>query len=300
VAERMSESEMRSRAFWSGTLSFGLVSIPVNLFPASVPARTSLRMVDESGTPLKRRYVCPQDEKEVGWDDLVRGYEIEKDVYVVVTDDELEALEPRKSREIDLRQFVPLEQLDPKFFERGYYLAPAGDSPKAYQLLAAIMEKSQRAGIATFVMRAKEYLIAIVAEHGILRAETMRFADEVRSAGDVGLPDKSRVPAADVKKMETEIRKLTSAQLSRSELEDRYTDRLLKLVHSKERKDVDVVEAPAEEAEDEEASADVIDLMEVLRRSLRSSSPRKAAGKSTRKSAAKSARKSSARKRKTA
>src|SRR5262245_46887476 len=157
-------------------------------------------MVDEDGTPLARRYFCPEEEKALEWDDLVRGYEIAPEEYVVVTDDELEALEPRKSHDIDLRRFVPVDQLDPKFFERGYYLTPAGETTKAYQLLAAIMEKSGRAGIATFVMRGKEYLIAIVADHGILRAETMRFADEIRTPKDVGLPEKSRTKSAEVAK----------------------------------------------------------------------------------------------------
>src|SRR5688572_7701271 len=114
----MTESEIRARAFWSGTITFGLVSIPVNLFPATRSQGVSLRMVDEDGTPLARRYVCPKHEKELGWDEIVRGYEIEPDAFVVITDDELEGLEPRKSRDIDLRRFVPIDQLDPKFFER--------------------------------------------------------------------------------------------------------------------------------------------------------------------------------------
>ncbi|MGH7471964.1 MAG: Ku protein, partial [Longimicrobiales bacterium] len=152
MPERMTDTDLRSRAIWSGTITFGLVSVPVHLFPASRSAPMGLRMVDADGTPLQRRYVCPEHDQEVEWDDLVRGYEIADHQFVVVTDDELEALEPKRSREIDLRQFVPLEQLDPRFFERGYYLVPADESTKAYQLLASIMEKSGRAGIATFVM----------------------------------------------------------------------------------------------------------------------------------------------------
>jgi DNA end-binding protein Ku len=289
VPERLDDSDLRSRAIWSGMITFGLVSVPVNLFPASRPSRTSLRMVDADGTPLQRRYVCPAHDREteVEWDDLVRGYELADDEFVVVTDDELEALEPKRSREIDLRRFVPVEQLDPRFFERGYYLTPADESTKAYQLLAAIMEKSGRAGIATFVMRGKEYLVALVAENGILRAETLRFQDEIRSVADIGLPARPRLKAADVKKMEAAIRKASTGQLAPSELEDRYAERLLELVRKKERKQEDVVAVPEQVSEGGPAG-EIIDLMEVLKQSLR-----KPGG--TRKTA-----RTSARKRKTA
>jgi DNA end-binding protein Ku len=290
VPDTSTEGQVRARPFWSGTITFGLVSIPVNLFSATRAERVALRMVDEDGTLLARRYFCPEEEKALEWDDLVRGFEIAPDEYVVVTDDELEALEPRKSRDIDLRRFVPADQLDPKFFERGYYLTPAGESTKAYQLLAAIMEKSNRAGIATFVMRGKEYLIAILAEHGILRAETLRFADEIRTVDEVGLPDKPRLQAADVAKMETAIKKRVSAEFAPRELQDRYAQRLLKLVKQKKKRTEDVVEAPAEA--EEEAEAEVIDLMEVLRQSLRSKTgARKTARKTARKAPRKTTRK---------
>lgn len=278
MPETLSDSEIRARAFWSGTITFGLVSIPVNLFPATRPQRIGLRMVDEQGTPLARRYICENHEKEkrLTWDDIVRGYELDGDEYVVVTDNELEALEPRKTRDIDLRRFVPLDQLDPMFFERGYYLTPASETTKAYKLLAQVMEKNGRAGIATFVMRGKEYLIAIISENGILRAETMRFADEIRSPAQVGLPERPRLKTADVTRLEREIKKRVAAKLAPKELEDRYADRLLKLVKQKERRDEDVFAAP-EEPVDEEAEESVIDLMEVLKRSLKSPPTRKRA-----------------------
>jgi DNA end-binding protein Ku len=277
VPETLSESEIRARAFWSGTITFGLVSIPVNLFPATRPQRIALRMVDEDGTPLARRYVCEHHEKEkrLTWDDIVRGYEVANDEYVVVTDDELEALEPRKTRDIDLRRFVPLDQLDPKFFERGYYLTPDSETTKAYKLLAQVMEKNKRAGIATFVMRGKEYLVAIISENGILRAETMRFADEIRSPADVGLPERARLKTADVTRLEREIKKRVAAKLAPKELEDHYAERLLKLVRQKERRHEDVFDAPEEPVEEDEDS--IIDLMEVLKRSLQSPSARKRA-----------------------
>ena len=253
------------RAFWSGTITFGLVSIPVELFPANRTQRVSLRMVSEDGVPLARRYFCSKDGRELEWDDIVRGYEIEKDTYVVVTDEELERLAPEKTRDIDLRRFVPVSDIDPIHFERAYFLTPGGNSTKAYRLLAATMEETGRAGIATFVMRGKEYLVAILAENGILRAETLRFAEEIRSAEDVGLPEPSKPKAAEVKKIVAAMSRLEEKKLDEKELTDRSAERLLDLVARKEKSGEDVVEAAAADAAPSEG---VIDLMEVLRRSL--------------------------------
>jgi DNA end-binding protein Ku len=260
------EGKRRYRGLWSGTLTFGLVSVPVDLYPANRPRGMSLRIVDESGTPLRRVYFCAREEQPVGRDDIVRGYEVEPDRYVVVTDDELAALAPKKSREIDLRRFVDAATLDPFHFERAYYLMPARGSTKAYRLLAATMEETGKAGIATFVMHDREYLVAILAADGVLRAETLRFADELRTAHDVGLPKFGKPDTAAVRKLEREIAKLTADELDRDELADRYVARLREVVERKRAAGKDVVEAPA--AERPEESAQIIDLMEVLKRSL--------------------------------
>ncbi|HEX7808321.1 MAG TPA: Ku protein, partial [Thermoanaerobaculia bacterium] len=188
------------RSFWTGTITFGLVTVPVALYAATRPRAVGLKMIGPDEAPVRRRYVCSKDEKPLDPDDIVRGYEIEKGKFVVVTDEELEAVEPRKSREIDLQRFVDLADIDPMYFERAYYLVPGGGTNKAYRLLAEVMEKRKVAGIATFVMRAKEYLVAIIAENGILRAETLRFEDEVRTPDDVGLPKIAKVTAAESKK----------------------------------------------------------------------------------------------------
>lgn len=268
--------EVRARSFWSGTITFGLVSIPVELFPANRSGGTSLRMVSEEGTPLSRQYFCPKEERALDWDELVRGYEIEKGEFVVVTDDELERLAPEKTRDIDLRQFVDADALDPMHFERGYFLVPGGNTTKAYRLLAETMEQTGRAGIATFVMRGKEYLVAILAENGILRAETLRFADEIRSAVDIGLPEPVKPKAAAVKKVEQAIAKLAADEFDEADLVDRSSERLLELVAMKEASGEDVVEPAAAEIA---PSAGVIDLMEVLKRSLEGKAPAKAASR---------------------
>lgn len=251
---------------WSGTISFGLVSVPVNLMAATRTNRTALRMVSPDGTPLKRRYFTTRDDKELEWDDIVRGYEIEKDRFVVVEDDELERLAPERSRDIDLRVFVDASELDPVFFNRAYYLTPAGDSTKAYRLLAHVMEDTGRAGIATFVMRGKEYLVAITAENGILRAETLRFVDEVRGPKEIGLSEPRKAKPADVKRFERKIESREAARLDTSELENRSEERLLKLARKKRRTGKDVHKGKVDE--EGKGGTEIIDLMEMLQRSL--------------------------------
>lgn len=264
MPDRDDDIEASARPFWSGTITFGLVSVPVNLLPANRSDRTSLRMVSPEGRPLSRRYFTTRDDRPLEWDDIVRGYEIEKDRFVVVDDDELERLSPERTRDIDLRVFVDAAEIDPMHFERAYYLTPGGNSTKAYRLLARVMEETNRAGIATFVMRAKEYLVAILAENGILRAETLRFADELRTAEDVGLPEPVKPPSSAVKEIEKAIAKLEEDEMDPAELEERSAERLMKLVRKKMKAGEDVVrsEEPAEE------SGKVIDLVEMLQRSL--------------------------------
>lgn len=260
------DEQQGGRSFWSGTIAFGLVSLPVSLYVANRPRPVSLRMLDQDGTPLSRRYFCSRDDQPLSGDDLVRGYEIERDKFIEVSDEELEALAPEKSREIDLRRFVPLNSINPMFFERAYFLVPDEGANKAYRLLAESMESTARAGIATFVMRGKEYLIAIIAERGILRAETLRFQNELRTPAEVGLPSLDKPSADEVRAIAREIDKLIAEKLDRAELADEPSRRLLELIEDKLASGEDVIEAP--EIEETEESAKVIDLMQVLARSL--------------------------------
>lgn len=254
------------RSFWTGSITFGLVTVPVALYSALRPRGTALKMIGPDEAPVQRRYVCPKDGKVLSADDIVRGYEVEKGKFVVIKDDELEAIEPKKSREIDLKVFVDVAQIDPIYFERAYFLVPASGTNKAYRLLAEVMEKNKQAGIATFVMRAKEYLVAIIAENGILRAETLRFADEIREPDSI-LPKITKPAATDVKKFETQIAK-HAKRVNLHDFLDDYAERLEKLVAAKERKKADIVKAPEEPVEDEEGGGEVVDLLEVLSRSL--------------------------------
>lgn len=259
------ESQARlARPFWSGTLTFGLVSVPVDLYPGTRTNRAPLRMLGPKGEPLSRRYFSQKTEKDLEDDEMIRGYQFDKDKFVPVTDEELERLAPESSRDIDLRRFVDLQSIPPLYFDRSYFLVPSEGSEKAYKLLSATMEKEDLAGIATFVMRGKEYLVTIFPENGIMRAETMRFPDEIRSVKEIDLPEKKRVPAATVKKFENFIAKHSDKQLSLKELKDEKTAQLLKLVEKKRKQHKDVVEV--EEPERDEGK--VVDLMEVLKKSL--------------------------------
>ena len=224
-------------------------------------------MLGPDGQPLSRKYFSEKSGRDLDADEIVRGYEIDKGKYVVITDDELERLAPEKTRDIDLKRFVPQESIPPVYFERGYFLTPAADSEKAYKLLAQTMEKEGKAGLATFVMRGKEYLVAIFAENDILRAETMRFPDELRTPAEVGLPKKPKIPKSTVTKFEKLISSKSKKQLSPRKLEDEQTERLLKLVKKKSAQRKNIVEVDTDEQDDRE-QAKVVDLVAILKKSL--------------------------------
>ena len=268
------------RPLWTGTLSFGLVSVPVALYTGNRANPVSLRMLDRDGTPLARRYFCPEHKRALDRDEIVRGYQVEGGEYVIVTDDELESAEPEKSGDIDLKLFADVNDVDPLFFERAYFLAPAGKSSKVYRLLAETMEKTGHAGIATFVMRDRQYLVAILAENGILRAETMRFVDEVRSPEEVGLPEKGTAKSAQVQKMEREMSKLTKRSLDVKELHDDRAEKLLDLVMRKQAEGRDVVESQVTAETDDRDT--VIDLMAELEKRMQGGDAREQPARTTR------------------
>jgi DNA end-binding protein Ku len=253
-----------ARPFWSGTITFGLVSIPVNLYPANRDSRVALRMIGPDDKPLKREYVAAETGTDLDVSQMTRGFETDKGNYITVTNEELERLAPEKSRDIDLRLFVAREEISPMYFDRAYFLTPAAASAKAYRLLAETMQRRDRLGIATFVMRGKEYLVAIYAEDGILRAETMRFADEIRTPHDIGLPKKTKASPAAVRKFERTIAKDEKKNIDPREMRDEYAEAMLKLIEGKRSRHRDIVQSEHEERR----PAKVVDLMEVLKRSL--------------------------------
>jgi DNA end-binding protein Ku len=272
VASSKADATAPVRPSWSGTISFGLVSIPVNLFTAIRARQTALHLVDESGHALGRRYHCSKDGKELDQDDLVRGYETDEGTTVTITDAELDSVAPELSADIEMRSFVPLTQIPPMYFQRPYFLAPAGKSAKAYHLLAATMQQTGRIGIGSFVMRGHEHLVAIVADNGVLRAATLRYADEIRTPKSIGLPKPGRPPAKRVNEFGKAIDALTHDELSAKELQDSEAAALHDLARAKHEAGKDVIHPAAdlesEDAEGHTGGAQIIDLMAVLRKSL--------------------------------
>jgi DNA end-binding protein Ku len=275
------------RSFWSGTISFGLVSVPVEMYAAQRTVRTSLRTLAPDGTPLSRRYFRTDEAQEVEPASLERGFQLDDGRMVPLTEEELEGLLPEKTRDIDLRVFVDASELDPRYLDRAYFLLPAGGNTLAYRLLVAVMERTKKVGVATFVMRAKEYLVAIEARDGLLRAQTLRFADEVRSPSDIGLPEAQKPSAELLRKIKKDLAPLKKRDVAMSELDDPYWEKLEKLVEKKRKKHEGVVAAPAQAKESEAAGAEVIDLLSVLRESLKKDKDKgaKSRGHTPRKSA---------------
>lgn len=259
------------RSMWSGTITFGLVSIPVDLLSAVRPRQTAMKLVDKSGHALGREYHCSKEGKELDNDELVRGYETDDGKMVVITDEEFESVAPEMSGDIELRGFVPLEQIPPMYFQKPYFLAPSGKSAKAYNLLTATMEKTGRVGVGSFVMRGHEYLVAIVSDNGVLRADTLRYTDEIRTPESIGLPPVKKPAAGKVTSFGKAIDALKQTRLDMSELADQDAQALRELAERKQKKDEDVIQQRGLEEVDAEAtqgSAQIIDLMEVLRKSL--------------------------------
>ncbi len=264
------------RPLWTGVIAFGLVSMPVSLYSATRHWGSSLKMVDASGQPLSRRYRCEKHDVELSASDIIRGYEIDEGQFVTLEDDELRALAPEKSSEINLQKFISLDDIHPIYFDKSYFLVPDTAAVRAYRLLAESMEKERRAGIATFVMRDKEYLVAIISEAGILSAETLRFHDVIRTPGEIGLPPAVEAPKSIVRKLEHLIKNKSTEALDRSELEDQQTQRLKDLATAKLKKGIDIIKqkprtkrqteiSRGDYGNDMEAVDKVIDLMKVLK-----------------------------------
>jgi DNA end-binding protein Ku len=269
------------RPFWSGTITFGLVSIPIDLFAAARGRDKSMKLVDAEGHALGRRYWCPKDEKVVDNDELVRGYETAAGKMVVITDEEFESAAPEKSRDIELKSFVPLDAIPPFFFDRPYFLAPDERAGKAYALLAQTMAQSGKAGIGSFVMRSHEYLLAILADNGMLRAEVLRYANEVRTPESIGLPKAGKADAGLVPELAKAIDALAEDALDPAEMEDLEAEALRKFAQAKAKRGKGVVGMEKLEDVDAESAggAQVVDLVQLLRKSLGASVGAAATGK---------------------
>src|SRR6476646_2751646 len=223
------------RSLWSGSLSFGLVNVPVAMVTAVRDRDLHFRQLHENdGAPIEVQRWCSKEDVEVPFEDIVRAYEFDDASQVIVTDEELEAIEPRRTRTIEIEQFVDLENVDPIYFDHPYYLLPAGSddgSARAYRLLVEVMARTNRAAVGRFVMRAKEYLAIVRAHDRALMLSTMLFADEIRDAKDVGnAAQKAHKPSAQQLKAAVAVIEELSGEWDPGEWKDRYRRRLQDVV----------------------------------------------------------------------
>ena len=225
------------RAIWTGTISFGLLNVPVKLYSAvSSKAIRFRELRAKDGSRVRHKRVAEADNEEVAYEDLVKGYEITPDQYVVLSREELEQLDPRRSKSIEIEDFVDLDQIDPIYFNQPYYLGPAPGAERAYALLAEAMGEQRKVAIARFVLRNRESLAAIRSGDGILTLATMRFADEVVPAsqleGLLGEKPESPPRRQEVEMAEQLIESL-STDFDPSAYEDEYRTELLSLIERK-------------------------------------------------------------------
>lgn len=250
------------QTIWNGDISFGLVSVGIKLIPATKSKDVSFHQLDkQTGSRIKYRKVSSTSGEEVSSDQIVKGYEIEPDEYVLVEPEELEAMAPTSSHKIDIDAFVDLGDIDPIYFENPYYVIPDKKSGKPYSLLVEAMEKMQKVAIGRMVMRTKEYLVAIRPLDGLLCIETMRFADEI-VARDNLVPKSEEEPTKKEAAMARQIIESLSEEFEPKKYGDRYREQLLDLIQRKAAGE-QIVAAPREEEQ-----AEVVDLMAALEASL--------------------------------
>jgi DNA end-binding protein Ku len=252
------------RSIWSGAISFGLVNVPVKLF--SAVSRKSVRfhqLHDKDGVRIQQKRVCPADGEEVPYENIVKGYEISPDKYVLIETEELEALDPKKTRAIEIQEFVDLEEIDPIYFDHPYYLAPDKGAAKPYRLLLQAMQDTNKVAIARVVIRQKENLVAIRATGDVMTMATMVFHDEVVSPDTLDeIPDGDEASVSDreVEMAQQLIGSLT-APFEPEKYHDEYRERVLELIEAKAAGEELVIQP-------EEEPQKVPDLMAALEQSL--------------------------------
>jgi DNA end-binding protein Ku len=249
------------RAMWKGAISFGLVTIPVSVYPATEEKTLRFNQLhDDDGGRVRMKRVCSIDGEEVGYEHIVKGYEYEKDRYVILTDEDFEAIPVESSRAIDIQQFVELEEIDPMQYKKSYYLVPEETGAKAYALLREALNRSGKVGIAKVSFRDKEHLAALRFRDEAFVLETMYWPDEIREADFGGVDVSAKIRPNELEMAQTLIENLT-ADWDPMEFKDDYREALLRIVEAKiNGEEIEIVEA--------EPTAKVVDLMEALKASV--------------------------------
>lgn len=252
------------RALWSGSISFGLVNIPVKLYSASKERALKFRMLAKDDLcPISYQKVCRDDDKPVSQEDIVKGYEVEKGEYVVLDDEDFKRASARKTELIDIVSFADETEIDMKLFDKPYYIEPEKRSAKAYVLLRDALRKSGKVGIAKFVMRDKEHIAALRPDGNILILDQMRYLDEIRDTEDIRVPAK-----ADYSKKELELAMSLidnqTEKFNAKDYKDTYTDELWKVIKAKSKGKLKHVKEPAGDLK----ATNVADILEMLKKSL--------------------------------
>ena len=251
------------RALWSGAISFGLVSIPVKLFGAVRDRGVHFHLLHAAdGMRLRQKLECPADGEEVTPDDIVKGYEINPDQYVIVHSDELDSLAPKASRAIEILDFVNLAEIDPVYYQHPYFLVPEEQAARPYSLLVRAMGDSGKTGIGKFVMRNKEYLAALRPVGGLICLQTMHFADEVVGAAEAAELPGQQEPSERELSIAMQLIDALASPFEPEKYHDEYRESVMELVESKAEGQEIVVPPAVEEP------GKVIDLMSALEQSL--------------------------------
>jgi len=260
---------MPPRSIGSGAISFGLVSIPVKLYLAASSEAPSFNLLHaRCGNRIRQQRFCPACNTVVEREELIRGYEVSKDQYIQVTDEELKALEGEASEEIEIAEFVPLAKVDPIYFERSYYLGPDRGGEKAYRLLADTMAQVGKVALAKFVLRGKENLVIVRSARNGLVLHTMYFADEVRNFDEIAKGESAKISEAESQLAVRLIEELSTGDFEPDKYEDEYSQRVLDLVDKKaEGQKITLAKPQARRGQ-------VIDLMAALKESLGKKAPK--------------------------
>lgn len=251
---------MALQEIWNGTVSFSLVAIPVKLVRAVETGRVSFRMLhSKEYSPLERRMYCPKDETIVPTDEIVRGYEIAPDRYIVITDRELESVSPERSRTIEIIEFIDMKEVHPVYYDHPYYLVPSKGGEKAYRLLTEVMRRTNKAGLAKFVLREREYLVAVKSTDGALSLITLHYSGEILPDEDI-VPKEETFESEEKSRMKKIIREMT-ADFNPDKYADERRKKIMKLLQKKA-KEKAPVEAPEVEEEEGEGPVDLIAALE--------------------------------------
>jgi DNA end-binding protein Ku len=261
-------------AIWKGSISFGLVNIPIALYPATRKEELKFRLLRKSDlSPVNYKRVAERDGREVPWDQVVKGYEYEKGKYIVLKDEDFQRVDLEATQTVDIQDFVDLHEIDPVFFYKPYYLEPQKGGDRAYVLLRDSLQESKKVGIAKVVIKTRQYLAGVKPEDGALVLELMHFAEELADTSKLHIPKKVDVGKREMN-MATQLIDSMSSKWSPKKYRDEYREALMEVIEEK-------VEAGGKEIEEKPKKAPkptkVIDLVEVLQKSLEQSG----AGKKT-------------------